>query len=252
MEDDVSEDPKLPSFLCPRCFALLMDPPGDSLGQEPARCNYCRLEFVMPDGSRAADFNTSAWLANEGYALDLLGDLDRHVGRKGVTPSSRMPAWILDTILAAQHFIHIASFSVDSVTLGWLQVVSRRVPVRVLYGKAPVGFTSELLEGLAIVRANLDARHIDGLHQKLIVVDGLVALTGSANLTWRAMQALADGREHVKVDTSINNVVDLNNRLFSKHWGGSSKLGKLVVLTENSSPAWSRRGEKPPTSAWRT
>jgi phosphatidylserine/phosphatidylglycerophosphate/cardiolipin synthase-like enzyme len=64
-------------------------------------------------------------------------------------------------------------------------------------------------------------------HQKLIVVDGLVAFKGSTNLTLNGRRKPTRGLDHVEFVTNINEVIDLHNRLFSPVWASFSKIGNL-------------------------
>jgi hypothetical protein len=55
-------------------------------------------------------------------------------------------------------------------------------------------------------------------HGKLIVVDGLVAVSGSSNFNHQAWRKASDDFETITVDTSVDRVRELNNRHFSSHW----------------------------------
>ena len=50
------------------------------------------------------------------------------------------------------------------------------------------------------------------------MVDGLVALYGSPNLTHGAWRKVVKDMEIAQVATDVSTVVDLNNRYFSRHW----------------------------------
>src|SRR5690348_11915762 len=52
-------------------------------------------------------------------------------------------------------------------------------------------------------------------HQKVIIIDGLLAFKGSANLTVDGWRKAAKGLDSVDVVTDVNEVIQLNNRLFS-------------------------------------
>ena len=45
-------------------------------------------------------------------------------------------------------------------------------------------------------------------HQKLLVVDGLLAFTGSTNLTIRGLRGAAKGRDHMELITDVAKVIE--------------------------------------------
>ena len=67
-------------------------------------------------------------------------------------------------------------------------------------------------------------------HQKLIVIDGLLAFKGSANLTLNAWRKAAAGRDVVEVVTQVDEVIAMHNRYFSPIWAELSELGSSVEL----------------------
>ncbi len=58
----------------------------------------------------------------------------------------------------------------------------------------------------------------DAPHHKLIVIDGLFAITGSTNLTTQGWRQVANGKDHVEAITDIDRVKELHNRYFSPIW----------------------------------
>ena len=67
-------------------------------------------------------------------------------------------------------------------------------------------------------------------HQKLVVVDGLLALTGSANLTENAWRNAAKDLDAVEVVSAVDEVMTLNNRYFSPLWARRSLLGETIEM----------------------
>jgi phosphatidylserine/phosphatidylglycerophosphate/cardiolipin synthase-like enzyme len=59
-------------------------------------------------------------------------------------------------------------------------------------------------------------------HQKLIVIDGLLAFKGSANLTLNAWRKAAQGLELVEVVSDVEEVINLHNKYFSPVWAASA------------------------------
>jgi len=68
-------------------------------------------------------------------------------------------------------------------------------------------------------------------HQKLIVIDGLLAFKGSANLTLAGWRKAAQGRDTVDVVTDMDQVIELNNRLFAPIWAEFSDFGDSIAMT---------------------
>ena len=61
-------------------------------------------------------------------------------------------------------------------------------------------------------------------HQKLIIIDGLLAITGSANLTTPGWRKVRQGQEQVEAVTDLARIAELNNRNFSRNWANQRKL----------------------------
>jgi len=67
-------------------------------------------------------------------------------------------------------------------------------------------------------------------HQKLVVIDGLLAFKGAANLTLAGWRKAAQGRDVVEVVTDVDEVIDLNNRLFSPIWAELDDFGDSIRM----------------------
>ena len=61
-------------------------------------------------------------------------------------------------------------------------------------------------------------RTADIPHQKLVVIDGLLAFKGSANLTQMAWRSAAQGTEIIEVVSNIDEIISLHNQFFSPMW----------------------------------
>jgi hypothetical protein len=72
------------------------------------------------------------------------------------------------------------------------------------------------------------------LHQKLVIIDGLLAFKGSANLTLNGWRKAAKGLDLVEVVTDVNEVTQLHNEYFSPAWGQSSKHDDTIEMEDNS------------------
>lgn len=139
---------------------------------------------------------------------------------------------LFDSISKAQHFIHFTTFGIDAVMLGALAIVAQTVRVRgivsLFNSDARIlseiqqinedceGFSFRGLEIKAIIGSDPKWKNLP--HQKIVIIDGLIAFKGSANLTTTAWRKASDGRELIEVVTKTEEVIDLHNRFFAAHW----------------------------------
>ena len=66
-------------------------------------------------------------------------------------------------------------------------------------------------------------------HQKLIVIDGLIAFKGSANFTKNGWRKTLEYKDKIEYLTTINDVVELNNDYFSREWASFSNRKSMVI-----------------------
>ena len=71
-------------------------------------------------------------------------------------------------------------------------------------------------------------------HQKLIVIDGLLAFKGSANLTLTAWRKAQSGYNELEAVTNMENVINLHNRCFSAIWAKLSEYGNIIAIANRS------------------
>jgi phosphatidylserine/phosphatidylglycerophosphate/cardiolipin synthase-like enzyme len=116
--------------------------------------------------------------------------------------------------------------------IGVLKLAAQYVPVRgIIAGNVGEQVVSEVTDfkdeapNLSLhfwKHGNL--RGMDEPHQKLIVIDGLIAFKGSANLTHLAWRSAIDDMDLIEVVTDVEDVIILHNRFFSSLWGRLSKF----------------------------
>jgi len=70
-------------------------------------------------------------------------------------------------------------------------------------------------------------------HQKLVVIDGLMAFKGSANLTQTAWRKAEIGYDEIEVVTNVEKVIDLHNRYFSPVWANLSEYGDTITIGDS-------------------
>ena len=75
-------------------------------------------------------------------------------------------------------------------------------------------------------------RSIEEPHQKLIVIDGLLAFKGSANLTQTAWRSAENNMDVVEIVTDVDEVIKLHNRYFSPIWAKMSEVGDSIEILD--------------------
>jgi phosphatidylserine/phosphatidylglycerophosphate/cardiolipin synthase-like enzyme len=108
--------------------------------------------------------------------------------------------------------------------LGALKVVAQKVPVRGIISNVDPPLSAEIknyadespyMELRLFEQRGVSSPEDSQPHQKLIVIDGLLAFKGSANLTLSGWRKAAIGRDVIEVVTNVNEVRELHNRFFS-------------------------------------
>ena len=150
------------------------------------------------------------------------------------------PIKVLMTALAdAKCFVHFATFGISHQMLGILKMTSYSVPVRgfVSLGYDRQSISPELIDyskespNLTIKVVKGNSKNWEELpHQKLIVIDGLIAFKGSVNLTQTAWRKSAKHYDNLEVETDIEKVIQLNNDYFSPVWGKLSDFGSEITI----------------------
>src|SRR6266481_1195505 len=154
------------------------------------------------------------------HAKELAG-LARLLRSTGDQPPLRV---LVACLLRARAFVHFTTWGISQAMLGVLAAVSEFVPVAGIASGVD-GNTETEITKLRSDFPNLDIRAVskrgadsDLIHVKLIVIDGLLALSGSPNLTTDAWRKAAANRERVDIVTDVQRVIEDNNRYFAGHW----------------------------------
>lgn len=228
-----------PEYLCERCFALL--PPSPDL--RAGRCSACGVAYVpTAEYPRCEDY-----LASKGLRVrfDNLTEHSRRLARvawnarRSFAAQTDYPPMraLLEALHEARQFVHFTTFGISALLLGALRLAAYSVPVRgVVSGVRSEPMIRELSEyqdeapGLALRVYPRESQWFP--HQKIIVVDGLLAFKGSANLTDYGWRKAAHGHEVIEVVSDIREVSELNNRYFSTAWAGyeAAREGGQIVM----------------------
>jgi hypothetical protein len=225
-----------PKWMCPACRALLRKFTQEKVGAESVdSCPVCRVEFVHDDTWGSRDQGIYNWLFENKYRVDHGHDLLAHSRNLATLirdakgngkyrkpwPSMRL---LFEVLASAQSFVHFASWGISHLLVGALKANSLRVPVYGVVSNVEASTRAELVDypddapnfQAYVVPSKTAA--FDAPHQKLVVVDGLVAFKGSANLTNAGMRKADRGLDLLEVVTNFEEVVTLNNRYFSPVW----------------------------------
>jgi phosphatidylserine/phosphatidylglycerophosphate/cardiolipin synthase-like enzyme len=166
----------------------------------------------------------------------------QHAGRRvlGDTPLRGL----LKALSIAQKFVHFTTYGgIPHILIGALKVTAQRVHVRGIVSGARGEMLSEnTVSELTNYRDEAPEMHVKiydssrtGFtampHQKLIIIDGLMAFKGSANLTLAGWRKAAEDRDTVDVVTDVDQVIELNNRLFAPIWAELSDIGDTIDMT---------------------
>lgn len=212
-------DFRLPKYRCEHCRGLLFveDVPWDA-----DECPVCSIPYVGQHSIQRYLKSPRHAVSSENAeqrARSLVAALDRIQGTGYRAP----PLRILAGVLARAHsFVHVASRGIDFQMLGMLRIVAERTQVRLLVTAPSANTRKDLTEFQHEWPYGFEARIQDANwsdpHQKVVVVDGLLGITGSANFTTNAWRNAADDRETVHYHTDVAEVAEVNNRYFARHW----------------------------------
>jgi phosphatidylserine/phosphatidylglycerophosphate/cardiolipin synthase-like enzyme len=251
-----------PRYQCEKCLALLREwlfqldlPPDQTLA-----CPICRVVYLP-----TKDFDGLFWdrymewrgltcldrkealaqaqqLAEIAERMCFYQQNQEHASRTtlGDTPLHGL----LKALSIAQKFVHFMTYGgIPHILIGALKVTAQRVRVRGIVSGARGEVLSEnTVSELTDYRDEAPEMHVKiydssrmGFttmpHQKLIVIDGLLAFKGSANLTLAGWRKAAQGRDTVDVVTDMDQVTELNNRLFAPIWAEFSDIGDSIEMT---------------------
>jgi hypothetical protein len=222
---DISSLPKFhpPTHRCLRCGALFSR--GDFGSSTEFTCPICKLRYTNPrrDWSQL-QFTIEKPLE---HAAELAG-----VATLAVTGGnwSVTPLWgLTEAILRAQRFVHFTTWSIDTTMISMLRVASHRIEVcGVIGGPVNEYNLDELKAGaggppwqcLNLLHATSPAESLirSGPHQKVWIIDGMLAFHGSTNATASAWRRAGQNLDEVSAATDLDDVRELNAKYFAPHY----------------------------------
>ncbi len=227
---------------CQKCLANLHKMPRNNLRQ--IYCPVCEVEYII-DGNLQKE-QLQSYFRNRGLYIDINEPIE-HCKQLALiannmqrySPDYPPLTGLLQAINQAQCFVHATSWGISHQFLGFLKMAAQRVKVRGIVSLPPA--QAWLLPELACYQneaPNLEIKAIcasnnrwDELpHQKLVVIDGLIAFKGSANLTQTAWRKAERGYDQIEIVTDVEQVIDLHNRYFSPVWADLSEYGDTIRI----------------------
>ncbi len=230
-----------PRYICPACRGLMQRINTDYKATPYKHsCRVCAVEYdveVLPDPDDTwKGMTISDYFTREGLLIDH-ADLHSHATKlaevvresRGQGPRLRRDPWptmrtFFEVVSRARYFVHFASWGMSHQLVGALKMASMRVPVYGFASNIDPGTRAELTEypseapGLIAKVIPTEQNIYDAPHQKLVIVDGLVAFKGSANLTNTGLRRADRGLDLSETVTDYVQVTELNNKLFAPVW----------------------------------
>lgn len=138
--------------------------------------------------------------------------------------------YLIQAISEAEYFIHFATYSFDLFFYGIFTIASQDIPVKGIIGKELKDWKEDLIQEGPDANGRLKhsrgreiyfdrADKFNKVHQKVLIIDGLIAFSGSMNLTSNGVKNLKQGKESFEVESVIEKVKEKDHRLFASHFG---------------------------------
>jgi hypothetical protein len=237
---------KPPRAHCPKCLALLKFIPRMN-NQGEIVCPVCDFNVAISPHSLIEPYEQyRIYCRSQGLYLDF-NNLDEHC-RQLALIANQMQHKPLDfpplkallaSLNTAQQFIHIISYGISPEFLLTLKLLSHRLAVRgIISMPVEQSWLLSELRNYPIEAPNLQLKVISACrqswniypHQKHIIIDGLMAFKGSANLTLTGWRKAAQGYDELEIITDVEKVITLHNRYFSPIWANLNQYGETINI----------------------
>jgi phosphatidylserine/phosphatidylglycerophosphate/cardiolipin synthase-like enzyme len=230
---------------CEKCLALLKTMPRNEKRQ--IYCPVCGVHYGVNGNFQIEQFQS--YFRNRGLYIDINDPIEQ--GKQLAFIASRVHLYIpgysprkglLQALNQAKSFVDFTSWGIDKYFLGVLETVAQRVKVRGLVSLPPnqdwllpeLERYKDEAENLKIKAVCTSSHRWDELpHQKLVVIDGLMAFKGSANLTQTAWRKAEIGYDEIEVVTDVEKVINLHNRYFSPVWADLGEYGDTIMIGDS-------------------
>jgi hypothetical protein len=224
---------------CQNCLALLKTVPLNQ--QRRIQCPVCNIHYLVNDIDKFRSY-----FRKQNLYIDFDEPIKHCKSLASIamrlhqnSPDYPFLRGLLAALNQAQSFINCTSWGISHQFIGFLKMAAQRVKVRAIISLPPdQAWLLPELECYKNEAPNLEIKAIcasnntwDELpHQKLVVIDGLLAFKGSANLTQTAWRKAAKGFDELEIVTDIEKVIHLHNRYFSPIWAELSKYGDSITI----------------------
>ncbi len=212
-------------------------------------CPVCRVEYVFHGNFKIEPFRAHFRkrrlyidIDNPSKHIKTLKAIANRVQQD--SPNYPPLKGLFESIKEAEQFIHFTTFGINQQILGALKLAAQQIQVCGIVSLPPAqAWLLPELEcyrneapGLEIKTVCASSRNWEELpHQKLVVIDGLLAFKGSVNLTPTAWRKAARGYDEVEVLTDLEKVINLHNRYFSPVWANLSEYGDTIMIDDSMS-----------------
>jgi hypothetical protein len=239
-----------PKRMCEKCYGLHHDMPI-SKDESKVICRVCGLEYLASD--RYPVWVAQRYFEAAGFGLkykdvlahsQTLATIARRMRNYAVNRTKGLPitytpmTCLFDALQAAQQFVHFTTYGMSLQLIGALRMTALRIPVRGIISNASPALSDEFVKhseespklDVKLFERSTKKEDWDAApHQKVIVIDGLMAFKGSANLTVEGWRKAAQGLDYIEVETDVKQVMDLHNQLFSSVWGSFSNVSQITM-----------------------
>jgi hypothetical protein len=238
--------PEHPRYFCKKCRALAREAKkfykfSKKIDEPKIECPACGLTYIYTEDFSREEFGN--YLADIGCSITI-DDGDEHRARllqwvksieSAADPGPRNVADLLKELVPhARAFVHLTLSRLTPALFPMLAEMGKNVTVRVISAVA----TQDVLKETGNVGGKdhlLEIRFAEGSGtaippDKILVVDGLVAVTGKTATGDEAANRDEELWESVVAETETAKIISLNNRLFSPPWGATSEIGEKIFM----------------------
>jgi hypothetical protein len=228
------KDFELPWFICEHCRGLLFT---EVVEWDTTVCPVCGTPY-LGDKAMVDYLSGTSHRVDRQEVMERCRRLVGTIDRLGANRYSWPPIRVLFSLLSqSRQFVHITTRGVDFQMMGMLKLLGERVAVRLLVTSPSANVKQEIRDFGSERPHKMEIRVPNAEwadpHQKVVVIDGLIAITGSANLSTNAWRNAADDRETVHLHTDVAEVAQVNNRYFARHW---AEFGPRTTHIDTSVP----------------
>jgi hypothetical protein len=238
-----------PGYICPVCRGLFSNFKIQKGPDYIYYCPVCDVRYDMLDWNEPMP-SVPKMFALGGYKI-VEGDMLSHArtlatiiqtssnsGRAWDKPPKPWPTMrlLLEMLAHAKLFVHFTSWGISHVLIGALKANSIHVPIYGLVSNVESHARTELVDypeeapKLKVSVIPSTQGIYDAPHQKIVIIDGLVAFKGSMNLTSAGMRRADRLLDVTEVETNVAKVGELNNKYFAPVWKRVNAPGETFEL----------------------